>query len=270
MTRLPVWAEVAVRAAWAWQLYRYDMAPVEDVLVAEGNDARWALAVEGVERAIYRSIEDAVAQSHIEPAFAVSDLLDRFAGVDASDRTAVETIVLGFLKVFDRLETQYQRLFDSLFLSVLNTSCVWYESVGVPVQRASLIGGTAFSTPWSKDIDRLSPIREVFHAVALVEIGCTLDDCCISTEEVSHWQSLTLTIYPRHLNQATVSAMPFALFHEAVSHLLQGPHEDSRPTPARDSQFAEGSIEPSCVGSLSGVCERRSKIKDVRRPCTSS
>lgn len=75
------------------------------------------------------------------------------------------------------------------------------------------------------------------NADAEVTSGCW-DSCCHGTQR--HDQTLSLQLAPAFFDSATLAALPFILFHECVSHVLQGPHGHSRDVPENGSQFAEG------------------------------
>lgn len=75
------------------------------------------------------------------------------------------------------------------------------------------------------------------HADAEVAPGCW-EACCRGPRQ--HDQTLTLQLAPAFFDAATLAALPFILFHECVSHVLQGPHDHLREVPENGSQFAEG------------------------------
>jgi hypothetical protein len=91
------------------------------------------------------------------------------------------------------------------------------------------------------DHDPISVHKDItspFKGVASVAPGCRVDRCCADAE--NHWQTLRLTLLTPSFDQYTLSALPFVLFHERVSHVLQGPWSAQRPVPDIGSAFAEG------------------------------
>ncbi|MEU9575627.1 hypothetical protein AB0D62_38575 [Streptomyces massasporeus] len=88
------------------------------------------------------------------------------------------------------------------------------------------------------------------HADAKVTPGCN-ESCCRETRQ--HDQTLTLQLAPAKFDSATLAALPFLLFHECVSHVLQGPHGHEREVPGNGSAFAEGWMDKAAWEVFSTV-----------------
>lgn len=80
-----------------------------------------------------------------------------------------------------------------------------------------------------------------FLGLAWVEGRCR-GPCCrgIDAHLRSHVQSLNLALSPTRFDTDTLASLPFVLFHECVSHILQGLWDGTREAPDPSSQFAEG------------------------------
>lgn len=88
------------------------------------------------------------------------------------------------------------------------------------------------------------------HADAKVAPGCD-ESCCRETR--LHDQTLTLQLAPAKFDSATLAALPFLLFHECVSHVLQGPQGREREVPGNGSAFAEGWMDKAAWEVFSTV-----------------
>lgn len=75
-----------------------------------------------------------------------------------------------------------------------------------------------------------------FRGHAVVTPGCVAE-CCAGRQ---HTQTLGLTLATDGFDEDSLSALPFVLFHECISHVMQGPWRSDRESPHPASQFAEG------------------------------
>jgi hypothetical protein len=82
--------------------------------------------------------------------------------------------------------------------------------------------------------------------------------------------TLDLTLAPASFDRDTLASLPFTLFHECVSHILQGPWAAERPRPDRGSQFAEGWMDRAAwevfTTALSQIVPCRA-VKLLPYPC---
>ncbi|WP_432159056.1 hypothetical protein [Streptomyces sp. bgisy153] len=97
-----------------------------------------------------------------------------------------------------------------------------------------------------------------FLGLAWVESHCR-GACCrdVETHLRAHVQSLNLTLSPMRFDSDTLASLPFVLFHECVSHVLQGLWDGTREASDPSSQFAEGWMDKVALAvfedALTGV-----------------
>jgi len=72
--------------------------------------------------------------------------------------------------------------------------------------------------------------------------------------------TLVLTLAPAWFDRQTLASLPFTLFHECVSHILQGPWVAERPRPDRASQFAEGWMDRAAWEVFTTTLNRTVKL----------
>lgn len=126
--------------------------------------------------------------------------------------------------------------FEKLCMVVAKAAAIWYRhhQVAVPKNLVSRLRIRIDHDPEPLDQSFESP----FTGAAAVHLGCHMEQCCVGTKR--HLQTLRLTLVPGSFEDDALSALPFVLFHECVSHVLQGPWDEGRQAPDPASQFAEG------------------------------
>jgi hypothetical protein len=207
-------------ARWAWHAYKWEQAP--DYPVIRDLEAR----VYSFTDATFPSVQKCLPPD--EYATGLLNELHRVGCVHPGTDDVLDGL-RGYTEKLIRPDADPLR---DLCGTVLNATLATYADFGVdlPDPRLGLHAEPLMQRPWKT-------FPSPFNADARVEPGCR-GRCCKATQE--HLQSLRLSIAPASFDAGTLAALPFALFHECVSHVMQGPHTLSRRVPDKGSEFAEG------------------------------
>ncbi|MFJ7093837.1 hypothetical protein ACIQWL_26860 [Streptomyces mirabilis] len=156
-----------------------------------------------------------------------------------SRETDTEPVLDEFDSFLQKLARQGTDPLYDLYQAVLTGVIKAYQHYGVTPSVVALPSSVCFLADWS-NVAPPSSFRSSFRAAATTENGCEKPGCCSSQRQ--HAQTLAVSLAPASFDAPTLAALPFALFHECTSHVLQGPcpWTSARATPDADSQFAEG------------------------------
>ncbi|MGW1496448.1 hypothetical protein [Streptomyces sp. NPDC002402] len=209
-------------ARWAWHAYKGGNADASSALIRE------------LEARVYSytdaTFPSAKASSPPSDEFATS-LLKQLRQV-GGNHPEVDSVLADLRGYTERLIHPDVDPLRDLCTAVLEATIDAYETFGIrsPDVRLRLHAEPRLEPQWKT-------FPSLFNMDARVEPNCS-GSCCEVTRE--HLQSLRLQLAPAWFDGGTLAALPFALFHECVSHVLQGPYVPSRPVPDKGSQFAEG------------------------------
>ncbi|WP_345195855.1 hypothetical protein, partial [Streptomyces lavendulae] len=103
-----------------------------------------------------------------------------------------------------------------------------------------------------------------FLGLACVEAGCR-ESCCkdVAPDLRPHVQTLRLKLAPGRFDADTLASLPFVLFHECVSHVLQAPWDPARRAPDLSSQFAEGWMDKAALRVFEDALHARPPCSQV-------
>lgn len=234
MTQLDAGAHNAIIARWAWYAFRDNHVtrhPEDDQQWWSGHRRAIAAAESVIDEQTLRLLNSRPAET---PQQYAERLLTEL-------RTALAPYPLqaGIITRHFRI---YLRKLTQGDCDPIRAICVNAAEIAVRLYRRRAVKVPAgFTGGLRVRIDHGSPKRRSsfpspFQGHAVVTPGCS-ESCCAS---VRHAQTLQLTLATDDFDEDTLSALPFVLFHECISHVMQGPWRVERELPHPDSQFAEG------------------------------
>jgi len=170
---------------------------------------------------------------------------------------AVRTRILGTYKA------RLQDLSGSDFLlelcrSVLEATLAVYKKYEVLVPP-DLLTRVSVELKW----DKAPPARTFtspFNGSAYVTPTCR-QVCTCERDGSSHAQQLTLELSPPYFDVPTANSLVFVLFHECVSHVMQGPYRQPRTVPPSWSPFAEGWMDQAAIVVMRRLIQRTLKCR---------
>ncbi|MQS17637.1 hypothetical protein F7Q99_36980 [Streptomyces kaniharaensis] len=126
--------------------------------------------------------------------------------------------------------------------SVLKVAVASYRRNGIAVPDASDLRLRIYADWWP--VPKTSSFPNPFLGMIWVEDRCDGACCQVADERKrAHLQTLCVTVTPAKFDADTLAALPIVLFHECVSHVLQGPLGPNRKMPDPNSSFAEGLMD---------------------------
>lgn len=250
-TLLEPCAHNALVARWAWYACLDSISSLR-----EGDDA-FRTAQEMIERIV--AGEAAVAEP-VPPAQYAEILLARIRASVCGPFAAARELILNSYRPYLRTLTPTNGdPFERLCEVAASAAVAYYKHHKVKLPR-DLISGLRIMIDHDPE-----PPSQTFEAPFVGEAqvlpGCHVEKCCASTKK--HLQTLHLTLIPAGFDSGSLSALPFVLFHECVSHVLQGPWAGERKSPDPASQFAEGWMDLAARAVFEHVLHRRSPFKQV-------
>jgi hypothetical protein len=256
----------ALVARWAWFAFRDNVAPSEDLERLRQGESQpeqdWADVVEAlgseILRVTARTIRDAPRlpsdQSTSEYA---SKLARRLRSLSADNGDLViEAVDVYWSEYLSPLTGMVDVVHDTARNTIVGAVRAYQKYSDRSLPSLDVVTRTAISADWSRTPPATTFARD-FVGDARVSNGCG-SPCC--EHQDIHTQTLQLTVVPSHFDSSTFAGLPFVLFHEAVSHVLQGPDGLDREVPDRDSQFAEGWMDRAAIKVLEDVLFHRVPI----------
>jgi hypothetical protein len=239
-TLLPLAAHNALISNWAWHAYREDEESFPDD-PQSGADTAWQADYTTAMKNIFTTIRnEATRLEGVAPeapstyADSLLSHLDGTVGPILDDQKKV--ILKGFRIYLDLLSANNSDPLREICDAVLAATVCMYRNHDVKVPKHVITSLQVHADHASRNLEASFP--SPFKGRARVVRGCLAGNCCRETND--HFQTLHVTLIPSEFDRDALSALPFVLFHECVSHVMQGPWTDARKQPDRASQFAEG------------------------------
>lgn len=250
-TLLEPHAHNALVARWAWYAY-------VDNSEGEHEDDETHRTARGMIEKIVKG--EATAADGAPPDRYAEILLEKISvAVGGPYTPARERILKSYKQYLRNLTRARTDPFEKICVVVAKAAETWYRhhQVAVPKNLVASLRIRIDHDPEPLEQSFESP----FSGAAAVHFGCHMEKCCDDTKR--HLQTLRLTLVPGSFEDDALSALPFVLFHECVSHVMQGPWHDGRQSPDPASQFAEGWMDLAARTVFEHVLHNRSPCERV-------